>query len=66
MNEERLEQLESKIAFLEQANAQLSDEVLHQQGLLLRLQARLRDLESLLAADKPAEPNAADERPPHY
>lgn len=64
MSEERLEQIESKIAFLEQANAQLSDELLHQKSVLHRFQARIEQLASLIGMDEDAAP--ADERPPHY
>ncbi len=61
------ETIEIKIAFLERANAELSDVVFRQQ---LELSALQRALEALAervrmdAAQPVSEP--ADERPPHY
>jgi SlyX protein len=66
---ESLERIESKIAFLEQANSELSDVVFGQQRLIDTLRAQLATLEmrlqtSLDQADRPA--TLEDERPPHY
>ena len=47
MNLDRLESVESKIAFLEQANAQLSDELLHQKRLVEQLRVELEALARL-------------------
>lgn len=68
MNEEMLEQIQTKIAFLERANADLSDAVFHQQQEIRDLRLRVKDvterLESL-RADERQRP-ADEERPPHY
>jgi uncharacterized coiled-coil protein SlyX len=65
---DRLDAVESKIAFLEQANAQLSDELLHQRRLVEQLRQQLEALSARLqaAASEPAEWRVEDERPPHY
>ncbi|MBC7983535.1 MAG: SlyX family protein [Candidatus Obscuribacterales bacterium] len=63
-----IERIELKIAFLENANTELSDVVYRQQQELIALRERLGmlsnrfdDLES-----KPPDWSAADEKPPHY
>jgi uncharacterized coiled-coil protein SlyX len=68
MNEETLEQIQTKIAFLEQANADLSDVVFRQQQEIRALGARIKEMSERLAAALPEEPqrSADDERPPHY
>lgn len=66
MHDRRLEQIETKIAFLEQANATLSDEVLHQKALLLKLQNRMEQLTASAGTDKDASIDTGEERPPHY
>ena len=68
MNEEALEQIQTKIAFLEQANADLSDVVFRQQQEIRALGARIKEVsERLAAAQSEDGPRAADdERPPHY
>ncbi len=62
-----LETIEIKIAFLERANADLSDVVFRQQ---LELRGLRRALEALAerVRNDPTEPMTApvDERPPHY
>jgi len=58
MNEEALEQIQTKIAFLEQANADLSDVVFRQQLEIRALGAAAQSEERQRSAD--------DERPPHY
>ena len=69
MNAEALEQIETKIAFLEHANAELSDIVSRQQrdiealrDQIAALAARMQELREPEVAVLTAE----DERPPHY
>jgi SlyX protein len=70
MDDERMdvERLETKIAFLERANNELSDVVYRQQREIQRLQAKLEALAervgSMRAPDEGRTPE--DERPPHY
>ena len=68
MDSQLLERLESKIAFLERANNELSDVVYRQhreiQALRARLDALAERFDSISAADEPRTPE--DERPPHY
>ena len=68
MSMDRLESVESKIAFLEQANAQLSDELLHQRRLVEQLRQEVQALGARLraAAAEPSTWSVEDERPPHY
>jgi SlyX protein len=68
MNEEALEQIQTKIAFLEQANADLSDVVFRQQQEIRALDARIKEMSERLAAAQAEERqrSADDERPPHY
>jgi SlyX protein len=68
MNEEALEQIQTKIAFLERANADLSDVVFRQQLEIRALVARIEEVsERLAAAQSEERPRSADdERPPHY
>jgi SlyX protein len=68
MNEQELERIETKIAFLERANAELSDVVFrqHQEIEALRAQvvglaARIDAAQSDSGASTPEE-----DRPPHY
>ena len=68
MNAHTLEQIETKIAFLEHANAELSDVVFRQhrdietlRAQLAGLAARLDGVQSDAAVRTPEE-----ERPPHY
>ena len=68
-----LEQLQVKVAFLEQALADLSHEYYQQQRELSVLQRQYASLIDKLQThyerdDKPDEDNATvlDERPPHY
>ena len=63
-----LEQIEIKIAWLEQANAQLSDVVIQQRKELEALHAKLSELMGRLEAEQ-AQPTAyspEEEKPPHY
>jgi SlyX protein len=68
MNEEALEQIQTKIAFLEQANADLSDVVFRQQLEIRALAARIKEVSERLTAAQSEERlrSADDERPPHY
>lgn len=68
MNEETLEQIQTKIAFLERANTELSDVVFRQQLEIRTLGARLERLSERLEnahSDERQRP-PEDERPPHY
>ncbi len=68
MDAEALERLELKIAWLEQANAELSDVVYRQHreidDLRERLKALVERLDAAQVAETPRRPE--DERPPHY
>ena len=68
MNDETLEQIQTKIAFLERASAELSDVVfgLHReiQALDAKLKAVTERLSGAQPDDGPRPPD--DERPPHY
>ena len=68
MMQARLEQIESKIAFLEHTNAQLSEEILHQARVIDELRAALAALTARLEASKSDDApwSSQDERPPHY
>ena len=65
---ETLERIESKIAFLERANTELSDVVFRQQQEIDSLRAQLKSLsERVESVRAEVEERAAeDERPPHY
>jgi SlyX protein len=68
MNAPTLEQIETKIAFLERANAELSDVVFRQHREIETLRAQLRGLAARLDAVQ-ADTGAhtpEEERPPHY
>lgn len=68
MESQLVERLESKIAFLERANNELSDVVYRQhreiQALRARLDALAQRFDSITSADEQRTPE--DERPPHY
>ena len=68
MNEEAVEQIQTKIAFLEQANADLSDVVFRQQLEIRVLGERIKEVSERLAAalSEDLQRSAEDERPPHY
>ncbi len=62
-----IEQIEIKIAYLEQANAELSDVVYQQRQELESLRAQLSELlRRLDAAQTPMTDAPEDEKPPHY
>ena len=68
MSTEAIERLETKIAFLERANNELSDVVYRQQREIQSLLAKFENLvervSSMRSADEGRTPE--DERPPHY
>lgn len=63
-----LERIETRIAFLEQANAELSDVVYRQERELIALRAQLATLGTRLEAAQAPEQawTAEQEKPPHY
>jgi SlyX protein len=68
MNDETLEQIQTKIAFLERAASELSDVVFRQHKEIQALQAKLKavsDRLNGLQSDDPLRP-PDQERPPHY
>jgi SlyX protein len=67
MHDESLEQVQSKIAYLERAMAELSDVVFRQQREIQSLEGQLKAFKERLEG-MPAEParSAEQERPPHY
>ncbi|MGH8301404.1 MAG: SlyX family protein [Steroidobacteraceae bacterium] len=68
MNNEALEQIETKIAFLERANAELSDVVYRQHREIEALRERIAALTARVEAAQaaPEVRTPEDERPPHY
>jgi SlyX protein len=68
MNDTTLEQVQTKIAFLERANSELSDQVYRQHQEIETLKLRLGALaDRLHAALSEASMRTPDEeRPPHY
>lgn len=68
MQDERIEQLEMKLAYLERASQELGDVVYRQQQALDALGARLERLaEQVRASAEASRPyTEADEKPPHY
>ncbi len=64
---ERIEQLEFKVAFLEEANAQLGDTVYQQKLQIDALRAQLDGFMSRVqAAQEQTMYTAEQEKPPHY
>jgi len=65
---EAVERLELKIAYLERANVELSDELYRQRQLLDALVARQADLLRRLEENTvaPPSPDLLSEKPPHY
>jgi uncharacterized coiled-coil protein SlyX len=68
MDQDTLERLELKLAFLERASAELSDVVYRQHKELEAVRESLRSLAAKVEARQSAEPvrRPEDERPPHY
>ena len=68
MNDETLEEIQTKIAFLERANTDLSDVVYRQQQEIHTLNARIKEVAERLDTGQAEERQRPpeDERPPHY
>ena len=68
MNAHKLEQIETKIAFLERANVELSDVVFRQHREIETLRAQIAGLAVRIDAVQSDSAVGApeDERPPHY
>ena len=68
MTSEEIERIETKIAFLESANVELSDVVYRQQQEIAALRARLDALAQRIDAAQSPYPQRTpeEERPPHY
>ena len=68
MNDETLEQIQTKIAFLERASAELSDVLFRQQKEIQALETKLKALSDRLSGEQSEEiPRSLEqERPPHY
>ena len=68
MNSDAVERLETKMAFLERANAELGEVVFQQQKEIQSLTARIREVLQRLEVAHSAqeERSAEEERPPHY
>lgn len=64
----RIDRLEIKIAYLEEANAQLSDELIRQRQELEGLRAKIAALTGRFdaAQSAPATWSPEEEKPPHY
>lgn len=62
----RLESLETKLAFQEDAVAQLSDALIAQQARIDRLEARLSLLAEQVSTGTEEGGQAPDQPPPHY
>jgi uncharacterized coiled-coil protein SlyX len=67
MNDESLEQVQSKIAYLESAMAELSDVVFLQHKEIQSLEAQLQSIKARLEGTAFEESRTGvEERPPHY
>lgn len=68
MNDQTLEQIETKIAFLERANAELSDVVFQQHKEIETLRAQVVALATRIEAlrEDTGVRTPEEERPPHY
>jgi uncharacterized coiled-coil protein SlyX len=69
MNDETLEQIQTKIAFLERASAELSDVVFRQHMEIQALEAKLKAITDRLSgaqSDDGPPRSPEQERPPHY
>lgn len=66
-SEDSLERIQTKIAFLEQAMAELSDVVFRQHKEIQALDAQIKTLKDRLAGASLDEARTIEqERPPHY
>jgi uncharacterized coiled-coil protein SlyX len=64
---ESLEQIQSKIAYLERAMIELSDVVFRQHGEIQMLEAQIKAVRERLDGAQSEEMRSAEqERPPHY
>jgi len=68
MNDQTLEQIQTKIAFLERASTELSDVLFRQHKEIQALEAKLKALSDRLnSAQSDENPRSLEqERPPHY
>ncbi|HVW68136.1 MAG TPA: SlyX family protein [Steroidobacteraceae bacterium] len=68
MSSDALERLETKLAFLERANTELSDVVYRQHREIEALRQRIESLAERLSAmhSQDEQRTPEDERPPHY
>jgi uncharacterized coiled-coil protein SlyX len=68
MNDPTLEQIQTKIAFLERANIELSDQVYRQHQEIEAMRRQLGELADRLnaALSEALSRTADEERPPHY
>lgn len=68
MDQATLEQIQTRITFLERANAELGEVVYRQQQEIQALTARVREVLQRLEAAHGAQEERApeEERPPHY
>lgn len=65
--DEKIVDLETRLAFFEDAQQQLSDVIARQEQEIAALRARIGALETQLREAMPsAVTDAGDERPPHY
>ncbi len=66
--QERLTELEIKLAHLEDHVEVLNDSVIRQQGLIEKLELKLERLRDRFEAEREAgaDNDPADEKPPHY
>jgi SlyX protein len=68
MNDEAIERIELRIAYLENANNELSDVVYRQQQEILEMRERMGLLVNRFdeLENKPRDWTASEEKPPHY
>lgn len=70
MNDDAIERLETKIAWLEQSTQELSDTVYRQERELEQMKSRvgalMQEMETLRGSTPGAPRTAAEEKPPHY
>jgi uncharacterized coiled-coil protein SlyX len=68
MNDETLEEIQTKIAFLERAATELSDVVFRQHQEIQALKAQLKAISDRLSGGQSDETTRVpeQERPPHY
>jgi SlyX protein len=66
--QERLTDIEIRVAHMDQALSELSDFVYEQQKLIQRLEQNCKELRQRVdgAADGATANSASDEKPPHY